>query len=126
MRSRACRASSGCRSRLVTSAPSRGQDRRLVARSGAELEHPVARSWREELGHARDDPGLADRLARVDRHGLVGVRLAAMALIDEPLTRDGGHGLEHALVVDAPGAELLVDHPLSIASGALVAGHVAG
>ena len=69
-------ARSAWRSRLVTSAPSARQDRRLVAGPGAELEDAVARLRREQLGHARDDPRLADRLAGVDRQGLVGVGAA--------------------------------------------------
>ena len=79
----------------------RGEDRGLVAGPGAELEDPLARLWREELGHARDDPRLADRLAGVDRDGLVGVGATLPVAAEEMLARDLGHRVQHALVADA-------------------------
>ena len=101
IRSRALAARTAWRSRLVTSRPERRQDRRLVARARAELEDAVAGLRREQLGHPGDDPRLADRLAGVDRDGLVGVRATLLIAVDEALARDLGHGREHALVTDA-------------------------
>ena len=43
------------------------QDRRLVARAGADLEHAMLRLHVELLGHVGDDVGLADGLAAGDR-----------------------------------------------------------
>ena len=52
------------------------EDRRLVARSRADVEDPVAGPHREQLGHPGDDVRLADRLAGADGQRAVGVGLA--------------------------------------------------
>ena len=77
-RSRAGATRSAWRSSDVTSAPEPGEDRRLVAGAGADLEDPVARLRpRGSSVISGDHERLADRLAGIDREGLVGVGVAA-------------------------------------------------
>ena len=54
-----------------------GEDRRLVAGAGADLEDTVPGSRRQQLGHAGDHERLADGLAELDRERLVVVGAAA-------------------------------------------------
>ena len=44
-----------------------GEQRGVVARAGADVEHPLAAVELEQLAHARDHERLGDRLARADR-----------------------------------------------------------
>ena len=46
-----------------------GQDRRVIARAGADVEHLLVAAQLQHLAHARDHHGLRDRLARADRQG---------------------------------------------------------
>jgi hypothetical protein len=57
------------------------QDRRLVARAGADLQHGVARLHVQRLCHEANDRGLADRLSAGNRqrHVLIGA-VGEMAL----------------------------------------------
>ena len=82
----------------------RCEDRRLVPGPCAELQDPLARLRREELGHARHDPRLADRLSGVDGDGFVRVGTALPVAAEEMVPRDLGHRVQHALVADAAGA----------------------
>jgi len=56
----------------------RGQDRRLVARAGADVEHLVALGDLERLHHGGDDQWLRDGLAALDGQSTVGVGLALL------------------------------------------------
>ena len=84
-----------------------GEDRRLVARAGADLEDPVAGLDLEVLGHLGDHQRLADRLAGLDREGLVAVGVARHGVGDERLARDRAHRCEDALVGHAASAQLV-------------------
>ena len=88
----------------------RGEDRRLVSGARSDLEDPVARARREQLAHPGHDERLTDRLPRVDRECLVGVRVIPLPLVQEGFAGHAGHCAEHALVLDAPRAELPGDH----------------
>ena len=58
----------------------RGEDRRLVSGARPDLEDPVARPRREQLAHPGHDERLTDRLPRLDRECLVGVRVVPLPL----------------------------------------------
>ncbi len=64
-----------------------GQDGRLVAGPGPDLEDLLPSPQAERLGHVGDDVGLGDRLAVPDRQGLVGVGVDPQAFGHED---DGG------------------------------------
>ena len=87
-----------------------GEDRRVVARAGADLEHPVAGREAELLAHDRDDVGLRDRLALADRQRVVGVGFGAKGSGHEQMPRHLGHRGEDAFVADAAGGDLALDH----------------
>ena len=77
----------------VDAAGEAGEDRRLVAGAGADLEHLRAAGDVEGLGHQADDGGLADRLAAGDgeRRVLVG------ALLEDAFEEFAARGLLHGL-----------------------------
>ena len=82
-----------------------GEDRRLVARPRADLEHLVPRANLERLGHETDDRGLRDGLAggNRERHVLVGAVTEEVA--DEGFAGCVFEGREHGLVPNSGGAE---------------------
>src|SRR5262245_51068487 len=88
-----------------------GQDRRLVAGAGPDVEHLLGAGQPERLGDASDHVGLGNRLAVPDRQGRVGVRTVPFSLRDEELARDPLHRREHAFVNDVAAAKLVLDHP---------------
>ena len=86
------------------------EDRGLVAAAGADLEHAVElAAVARELGHARDDPGLRDRLPAADRQRRVLVGADRERLVDEDVARHRVHRGQHDLVADALLAQAL-DH----------------
>ena len=87
-----------------------GEDCGLVPRTGSDLEHPVPGSGLEHRRHLRDDVGLGDRLARPDRQGHIVVGGPFVPARDEEVAGDAPHRLEHPLVVDSPGRDLVRDH----------------
>ena len=99
------------RSTLRTSLAEPGEDGGRVARSGADLEHPLGPVERQRLADRGDDPWLGDRLsvARRQRAVVIGARTQPRG--DEGLARDLAHRLEHALVGDPAPAQLAFDHP---------------
>ena len=66
-----------------------GEDRRLVARAGADLEHLAAPGHLERLGHQPDHGRLADGLAAGDRQR----RVLEGALLEDALEEVGARGL---------------------------------
>jgi hypothetical protein len=81
-----------------------GQDRRLVARTGAELQHHITRLDLEKVGHEGDDQRLRDRLAVADGHRPVGIGFPAPVLGHEEMARQDAHGLQYPFI-DLSGAE---------------------
>ena len=77
-----------------------GEQRRVVARTGADVQHAIGRSQPEHLEHPRHHQRLGDGLAAADRERHVGVRAVVLGLRDEPLSGDAGDRREHALVAD--------------------------
>ena len=88
-----------------------GQDGRLVAGAGPDLEDPVTGPRREQLGHPRDHVRLADRLAGLDGESLIVVGARPVRGLDERLPRHLAHRSQDPLVADAAAAQLLRDHP---------------
>ena len=88
------------------------QDRRLIARSGTDLKHPIARLRLQFLGHEGDDVGLRNRLSMADRQRAVVIGVGPELGRNEFMSRHRGHRLEDCRVGDAAriGAQLLVDH----------------
>src|SRR5712671_1926367 len=84
------------------------QDRSLVARAGADFEHPMRSLHVQLFGHVGDHEGLADSLAAGDPERAVPVRIAPVDGLDERLARDLLHGAQHRLVAypAPPQAEL--------------------
>ena len=72
------------------------QNRGLVARAGADLEHVMVGSICERLGHRGDHIGLADGLAAGDRQRLIGIGDVGLAVLDEVLARHLVQRAQHA------------------------------
>ena len=70
-----------------------GEDRRLVAGAGADLEHLAALGHLERLGHQPDHGGLADGLAAGDRQR----RVLVGALLEDAFEELGARGRLHRL-----------------------------
>ena len=90
--------------RVHTCAPSLRQQRRVVARAGADVEDALVAVQLEQLAHAGDDERLRDRLAGADRQRDVVPRLGGERLGDEQVARDVADRLQHALVADVVAA----------------------
>ena len=88
------------------------EDRRLVARPGAYLEHDAIRLEVQRLRHERHHQRLRDGLAAADRECAVLIGMAARAAHEEFLARDLRHHMQHPLIGHPMGDELLSDHPL--------------
>ena len=88
-----------------------GEDRGLVSGPGSHLEDPITRTGPDEFGHQRDDVGLRDRLPEADRERRIGIRRRPVPFGDVLVARNGAHRLEDPRVRDAPGLDLLLDHP---------------
>src|SRR5258708_39951270 len=87
--------------------------RRRVARSGTDLEHPVARPDPGGLDHQGYNVGLRDGLPRFDRQRVVAIGEMCMVVADERFARHGHKGLEDRLLANPPATELLPDHRLA-------------
>src|SRR5205085_4116704 len=99
------------------------QHRRVVAGTGADLEHLVAGADLECLGHARDDEGLAHRLAVTDRQRDILIGLIGEGGGHEELARDPLERAENARVGDAEAAQLHDEAQLLRRRGRVVSGH---
>ena len=82
------------------------EQRRVVARAGAHVEHAVAWPEREHLEHARHHQRLGDRLAVADREGHVRVGAVLLGLRDEPFAGDARDRGQDALVLDRGAQQL--------------------
>ena len=94
--------------------PELREDRRLVARAGADVQHALPPGQRERLADPRDHVRLRDRLPLADRERRVVVRAPAHPLRHEQLARDARHRGENALVGDAARAQLTFDHRFAL------------
>ena len=82
-----------------------GEDRRLVAGAGADLEHAVLFADVERGGHHADDHRCADGLAAVDRQSLVGIGGGVHLRRNEQVARHQLDRRHHASVGDAGAAQ---------------------
>ena len=101
-----------------------GQNGGLVAGSGADLQHPVAGTGIDGLGHEGDDVRLGDRLFEPDGKRVIGVGFGPTFGRDEGMARHLGQGLEHEGVSDiaAGRAQLILDHVPSVERESLFGG----
>ncbi len=76
------------------------QQRRVIAGSGAHVEHPVRGLQLEQLEHPGHDQGLRNRLSAGDRQGHIGVGAMALRFRHEAFAGNRGHGRQDALVRD--------------------------
>jgi len=86
------------------------ENRRLIARAGADLEHALAALESRGLGHERHDVGLRDGLVVADGQGRVAIGGVAQLLRHELVARHGAHGREHERILHAASHDLLRDH----------------
>ena len=77
-----------------------GQQRRVVAGAGADVEDALVAVQLQQLAHAGDDERLGDGLAGADRQRDVLPGLGRERLGDEEVARDVADRLQHALVAD--------------------------
>ena len=90
-----------------------------IAAAGTDLQDAVIRADAQGLEQVGDHLGGEHGLALAQGDLDIGVSQTAIGVGDEALARDGGQGLQHPCVVDAPGADLLLDH---VEAGGLEAG----
>src|SRR5207249_4478661 len=76
------------------------------------LQDAIVLAYIEQLAHARDDVGLADRLFLTDGKGVVTVRFRSEGLGNEAVARNGAHGLQDTRLAHAS-REQLFDHLLA-------------
>ncbi len=95
------------------------EQRRLVSRSGADFQHPLAAGEAEQLAGARLDERLRDRLAIADRERGVVVGLMVERFGHEAVPGNGPDGAQHGHVVHALAVQRL--HQLRAVSGESVA-----
>src|SRR4029077_18951921 len=86
------------------------QQRRLVTRAGADLEHDVFFADLEHFEHQSDDVGLGYGLAFPDGKRVIVVGLGAVGVGDKLVAWNTGHRCQDSLIPDATLQELLVDH----------------
>src|SRR6516165_4707822 len=87
-----------------------GENGGRIARSSADLEHPLAAVEPERLRHECDDVGLRDGLALLNRQWRVFVGEFAKLLRQERLAGNAAHGVQHQFGADAPGDDGLFNH----------------
>jgi hypothetical protein len=85
-----------------------------VARSGADLEHPVPGGNAGGIDHQRDDVRLADRLLFANRQRAVLIGELAQRFRNEALARDRAKGIEDRGRFDSAAAELPLDHAFAL------------
>ena len=106
LRRPASRCARPCTPRRHSSARTGG----LVATTGADLEHAAPRAaCTQQLGHARHDVRLRNRLSGADRQRRVLVGADRQRFLDENMARHGAHRRQHDFVDDALLAQAL-DH----------------
>jgi len=87
-----------------------GEEGGHVSGAGTDFEDAVGGQERERFQHEDDDIGLGNGLAFADGEGMIVIGFAAVCLGNKFITRHAQHGAEDALVGDAAGAKLVVDH----------------
>ena len=92
----------------------RGEDRRLVARAGADLEDLLAGFHIHGLGHESDNERLGDGLPVTDGQRMVRVGLALHVGRHETMPRHRAQGREGGGVGDAAGDNLFFDHAINL------------
>src|SRR3990172_9271251 len=92
-----------------------GENRRLVAGAGPDLQDPVFRLRVEKLRHDRHDVRLRDRLFLADGERMVRVGHGSYGLGHEEMPRHGSHGFEHPGVRNASRFHLALHHRKSLA-----------
>ena len=74
------------------------EEGRLIAETGADLEHHVVRPRLQQIEHHGDHERLRDRLVEADRQRGVLVGVQRERLRDEGVARHPAHGRQHPLV----------------------------
>ena len=97
------------------------EDRRLIARTRADLVDPIGRLGVEHLGHEGDVVRGSDRLAFADRDRFVVIGLSLGLGRQEAVARHGPERVEHARVLDAALDQVPLDHPVAGRRGRVVA-----
>ena len=87
-----------------------GQNGALVAAAGADFQHLFMALQCQGLGHEGDDIGLGDGLPFADGQRKIAVCLTLQGILDKGIPGHRGHGVQDALVGDAPGNKLLPYH----------------
>ena len=83
------------------------QDGRLVAGTGADLQHPRLRRQRQQLGHPRHHIRLGDGLPLANRQRGVFPRFMFKGFINKLFARDQRDRLEDTFIDDALRAQLI-------------------
>ena len=86
----------------------------LVARSGADLEHPMDRFDLQRLCHEGHDIGLGNGLAVSDGQSGIAVSQRTRGFRNEHVPRHMEHRVQHARVMDVAGPELFIDHATAL------------
>jgi hypothetical protein len=90
----------------IDAAAELGDDRRLVAGAGADLQHLGVFLHLQLLRHEGDDIRLGDRLAAIDRQRDVLISVLGEGRIDEHLARHAFDGAQDPGIADAATPEL--------------------
>src|SRR4051794_2244285 len=85
-------------------------DGRGIARTGADLENPVAFADFGSFQHQGDDIGLRDGLAFGDRKRVVLIGEFLKSLLHESFARDAPHRRQHTLIANSSSGDLNLDH----------------
>src|SRR5262249_53711297 len=96
------------------------EDRRLVARAGANLVNAIGWLGVEDLGHEGDVVRRSDRLPFTDRDGFIVVSLAPGRRRQEPVAGHGPERVENARVLYAALDQVVLDHSVAQPSGRVV------
>ena len=99
-----------------------GEHRRLVARAGADLEHPCTAIDFQRLGHDRDRRRMGDGLPVADRQRPILVGTLAQRFVHKEMPWGLRHRPEDALVLDSPVGQP-PDEPGSRAIEGCIASH---
>ena len=82
----------------------------LVSGAGAYFQNAVSRIDFRRLQHSGDHVGLRSGLLLGNRYGMVGIGFRPIARRDKLVARHSVHGGQHALIMDAALAKLLLHH----------------
>ena len=100
-----------------------GQNRGLVTRAGADLDHRVALVRHQRLGHQRHDIGLAGRLPMADRQRDILIGPVLERGRHEPLARRPLDRAEHPRIADPGAAQLHQQAQLFLREAGLAGSH---